>query len=392
MKLQGVCQNYAWGKKGMTGLVGQLYGCGDDQKPQAEFWMSTHPSGHSKINGMFLSDFLKSQSENILGIEGYTTELPFLLKVLSVETALSIQAHPDKTLGKLLFEKDPKNYRDPNHKPEICIALGRFEAFAGFMNMSKISGLLDSVKEWRNLVGEEAAKEFQQNMNRESLKKLFSVWMTADPERIKKELRSLIDRVGKEKDLKDVNAFELLVLRLSKDYPDDVGCFAPFMLNYTVLEEGESLFLGPNEPHAYIYGDCIECMSCSDNVIRAGLTPKFRDTQVLIEMLSYDDCGLENSMKLKTTVYNECINLYIPPVDEFAVCRIKLNGQKTNLVLPCASIFIVIDGSGSVLIENSEKSSSDLKKGDIYFSPKETKFEFSSSEKMLVFVASYNKF
>lgn len=45
--------------------------------------------------------------------------------------------------------------------------------------------------------------------------------------------------------------------------------------------------MGPNEPHAYISGDCVEVMALSDNVVRAGLTPKLRDVDTLCRMLHY---------------------------------------------------------------------------------------------------------
>lgn len=40
----------------------------------------------------------------------YGGKLPFLFKVLSIDKALSIQAHPNKKLAEQLHEKDPKNY------------------------------------------------------------------------------------------------------------------------------------------------------------------------------------------------------------------------------------------------------------------------------------------
>ncbi len=43
--------------------------------------------------------------------------LPFLMKVLSVNQALSIQAHPDKKLAEKLFAQG--TYPDDNHKPEV---------------------------------------------------------------------------------------------------------------------------------------------------------------------------------------------------------------------------------------------------------------------------------
>jgi len=51
------------------------------------------------------------------------TSLTFLFKVLSVRTALSIQCHPNKPMAQKLHVEFPNVYKDPNHKPEIAIAL-----------------------------------------------------------------------------------------------------------------------------------------------------------------------------------------------------------------------------------------------------------------------------
>lgn len=85
---------------------------------------------------------------------------------------------------------------------------------------------------------------------------------------------------------------EKLVLRLEKEYPDDVGVIASLFFNYVKLNPGEALYLGPNEPHAYIYGECIECMATSDNVVRAGLTSKKRDIDILCSMLTYNQVNI----------------------------------------------------------------------------------------------------
>lgn len=42
------------------------------------------------------------------------------------------------------------------------------------------------------------------------------------------------------------------------------------------MNPGEAIYLAANEPHAYVAGELVEVMATSDNVIRAGLTPKFR--------------------------------------------------------------------------------------------------------------------
>ena len=33
------------------------------------------------------------------------------------------------------------------------------------------------------------------------------------------------------------------------------------------LAPGQAVFLAANEPHAYLSGDCVEIMACSDNVV-----------------------------------------------------------------------------------------------------------------------------
>ncbi len=51
--------------------------------------------------------------------------MPFLLKVLSVAKALSIQAHPDLTLAARLFKERPDVYKAraaQRHAPRTCAA------------------------------------------------------------------------------------------------------------------------------------------------------------------------------------------------------------------------------------------------------------------------------
>lgn len=78
---------------------------------------------------------------------------------------------------------------------------------------------------------------------------------------------------------------------MAQQFPGDPGAMSPFFLNYLLIAPGESFFMAANEPHAYVAGEIIECMACSDNVVRAGLTPKFKDVDNLVDMLSYSMGG-----------------------------------------------------------------------------------------------------
>jgi mannose-6-phosphate isomerase len=140
-RLQCSVQNYAWGKLGSNSSVAQLEAKAskkpiDETKPFAELWMGTHPNGPSRI--------LNSPNKELLRDYNGGKDLPWLLKILSVGTALSIQAHPDPKLAKVLHKKFPQHYKDDNHKPEMAIALTYFEAMCGFRDVQEISSYLNS--------------------------------------------------------------------------------------------------------------------------------------------------------------------------------------------------------------------------------------------------------
>lgn len=87
----------------------------------------------------------------------------------------------------------------------------------------------------------------------------------------------------------DLSEHQKLFLLLVSQYgSSDIGIIFTFFFNILRLKEGESFVISPDEPHAYISGDLMEAMVASDNVVRGGLTPKFKDTKTLVEMLKYE--------------------------------------------------------------------------------------------------------
>lgn len=112
MELQCKVQNYEWGKRGSASKVAQLQkGANrqfeiDQSLPYAELWMGTHVNAPSvvKSTGNPLADVI-TQHPEYLGEEVLKQfqELPFLFKVLSVNKALSIQAHPSKVTCPLVL-------------------------------------------------------------------------------------------------------------------------------------------------------------------------------------------------------------------------------------------------------------------------------------------------
>lgn len=115
--------------------------------------------------------------------------------------------------------------------------------------------------------------------------------------------------------------------------------------------------------------DCVECMAASDNVVRAGLTPKFKDVKVLVDMLTYR-YGSAKSQLMTGSNFGTHSLLYDPPIDEFSVVltSLKANETEKHQGIKGPSIFIVTRGEGSLLGE-SLKTESDfpLQTGYVYF-------------------------
>ncbi|KAJ1750777.1 Mannose-6-phosphate isomerase [Coemansia sp. RSA 989] len=330
--------------------------------------MGTHPSGPSKVFGTEtpLSAVIDEDASVALGesvSKQYGGKLPFLFKVLSIEKALSIQAHPDKQLAQKLHSERPDVYKDANHKPEMSIALTDFIALSGFRPLEQISEFLTTYPEFNALVPnsssafKQAALAGSDAEKRMALKGLFAELMNAHKDDVQVQLDALVQRVSGEKEA-------ALVQRLSKEYPGDVGCFCVFMLNVLELKPGQAFYMGPNDPHAYIYGDCVECMATSDNVVRAGLTPKLRDVPVLIDMLTYDYGSPEHKL-LQPQVEGKH-KIYDPPIDEFTVkCTTVEKGEQAALdPIDGPQILLVAEGHG---ILAAGEDTLPLSPGFVYF-------------------------
>lgn len=385
----------------------------DEAKPYAELWMGTHPSVPSKNSstGIPLRSLIE-QNPELLGKDVASKfgagELPFLFKVLSIRKALSIQAHPDKELGKILHKNDPKNYPDDNHKPEMAIAVTAFEGFCGFRPLDQIAALLDAVPEFKEIVGGEVEVEAfktaisgqetasegtaEDKANRAALQRLFGKLMNAQTAEVEDAAARLVSRaktdaanfggdalaffsepVSATNNLRKGTELANLIVRLNDQFPNDIGLFCGgLMLNYVSLVPGEAMFLRAKDPHAYISGDIIECMAASDNVVRAGFTPKFKDVENLVSMLTYSYAPVIEQ-KMKALEFPRAhpkgdaeFILYDPPIAEFSVLEGKVGAGAGASVdaLEGPSIMITTAGSATLL---SKGTSLELFPGSVVF-------------------------
>lgn len=287
-----------------------------------------------------------------------------------------------------LFRNFPDIYKDSNHKPEMAIALTPFEAMCGFRVISEIKDNISNYPELKIVIGREVFEllsniddNSSEEVKKNFLKLLLKSFMDCSDEVANEQIELLISRLKLEASSSN-NTIKKLILRLNSDFPCDRGIFCPLLLNYLQLNEGDGFFMGANEPHAYISGDCIECMAISDNVVRAGLTPKFRDVETLCRMLKYTSGkpSLLEPVKLDnyTTLYRPDKSI----CSEFEVEYSKLPSNVSAYSLQrmnCACLLLITQGIDGKIIINDENPIP-LIFGNVYFLNANSSVSISTNE------------
>ncbi|MCX8985901.1 mannose-6-phosphate isomerase [Citrobacter portucalensis] len=346
-KLINSVQNYAWGSK--TALT-ELYGIANPtQQPMAELWMGAHPKSSSQVLGadgqtVALRDVIEHDKSALLGeaVAQRFGELPFLFKVLCAAQPLSIQVHPNKHNSEIGFAKEnaagipmdaaERNYKDPNHKPELVFALTPFLAMNAFREFSDIVSLLQPVS-----AAHPAIAHFLEEPSAERLSYLFASLLNMQDEEKSNALAILKSALNSQQ------GEPWQTIRLIADvYPNDSGLFSPLLLNVVKLNPGEAMFLFAETPHAYLQGVALEVMANSDNVLRAGLTPKYIDIPELVANVKF---VAKPANQLLTTPVESDGELDFPiPVDDFAFSLHELTTSGADISQKSAAILFCLEG------------------------------------------------
>lgn len=363
-------QNFAWGS---TDSMTSLFGIPNPlKKPQAEMWMGAHQNGCSLINkNEKLSDYIASSPELILGKKTCHEfgELPYLMKILAADQPLSVQVHPSKKAAEEGFRKENKagigitafnrNYKDANHKPELVYALTPYLAMNAFRRQEEIARLFKMAD---IQVLREDIDALSSNPTQAQLKLFFGRVMSLAAEEKEQALAELLTDIESKgsSDEQAEQAFEL-VKKFSRLYPDDLGLFSPLLLNIVELQPGEAMFLYAQTPHAYIRGTGIEIMANSDNVLRAGLTPKYMDVPELLANTRFEPVDRKDLLMQPIEKDGRCI--YPIPVDDFNFDVISADNAG-NFITKSAEILLCIAGEVEIRAEDQIQR---VKKGESVF-------------------------
>ncbi len=334
LRLFGRVRDYGWGS---PTAIYDLLGEDPSGRPAAELWLGTHPNAPSEIE----TGGQRRPAEEAVG------RLPFLLKVLAADKALSLQVHPDRTQAQAGFDGEERagvppdaphrRYRDRNHKPELIVALTPFRALAGIRDPQRTLRVVQDLGHPPLASAFEPLREDPSSGAATVLRTLLT--MPAH------RARGLVDgivgaagAIGPRAD-PDVAAAADLIVQLAAAHPGDIGIAAALLLNDVLLQPGEALFQPARLLHAYVHGVGIEIMATSDNVLRGGLTPKHVDVDELLRILDPTPTGAP--VLTPRTVRRTAgitVRTWDAPVDDFALTEAVCDGTAPDRVDPDGNI------------------------------------------------------
>jgi mannose-6-phosphate isomerase len=306
-------------------------------------------------------------------------------QILSFSKALPLQIHPDLKLAAQLHKEDPNKYGDPMHKPEIAIALSKFELFAGWKPLSHIKTLFGL-----NHLAKYLPKTAE--FNDEALRQVCKALLKAPSKEViqtTKDLQSI-----PESHFGAHSYIPSLLARLAKQYgEDDNGnLVAALLMNYLTLGPGDSVFVPQDSIHAYLEGDIVECMARSDNVINTGFCPAAeRDNVDLFgEALSFVPHNAHDTLLPRQKSEKGLLgktDVYAPPISEFSVlCTTLGAGEKeTHKAILGPSLMIVTRGSGKMDIPGDQAV--ELQEGWVFFVGQGVALDFETDKGIAVYRA-----
>jgi mannose-6-phosphate isomerase len=321
-EIGGVLRRYDWGS---TTLIPQLLGDEPDGRPAAELWFGTHSGDPSPALGATLDRVLADAGE---------PALPFLIKILAAQKALSVQVHPTRSQAEAGYDREEaagipidapeRNYVDRNHKPELLCALTPFEGLCGFRPVAETLALLEEL----------ALPElgFLADLLRgpDGLRQAFSAVLTlAEPGPAIEAVRSRAQPDG------PLRAQYLM----AEHFPDDIGLVVALLLNHVRLEPGQAFYLAAGNVHVYLRGMGVEVMAASDNVLRCGTTSKHIDVPELLEITDFAE--------LADPIWPERDGRFVVTVPDFVLQPARVTGE---LALPAAGPRIALVTAGAVAV------------------------------------------
>jgi mannose-6-phosphate isomerase len=368
--LQPVIRPYAWGSRH---AIAELQGRpAPAPGPEAELWMGAHPSAPSGVAQTTLDAVIAADPDRELGpacVARFGPRLPFLLKVLSADQALSIQLHPSRAQAQAGFRAEQqrgvppaeRNYVDDWPKPELLCALTPFEVLAGLRPPREAAAVLRalSVAELAPLTAELDAATDPDSLSH-ALAAILE-WPQASRDQLVSAVVAACGALAAT-DSPYAGACAAAV-RVARDHPGDLGVVAMLLMRHEVLAPGQAVFMPAGGLHAYLRGTGIEVLANSDNVIRAGLTSKHIDVPELLTLL---DPAVTVPV-LTPAPLGDGVTWFDTPAPEFRLYIADL--AEPVIPLPAAGPRIALCTAGAATLRTESGETVKLSRGESCFIP-----------------------
>lgn len=345
-ELIGRVQNYAWGsRRALAELTGRDW---PTALPEAELWFGAHESAPSSWEGRPLDTVIAEDPASTLGADltdRWQGRLPFLLKVLAPAQALSIQCHPTADQA---LDAPEDTYPDQSPKPEAVLALTPFELFGGVLPHSEIVARLSSL-------GIPELQRFAQQ-SRDARDVLAGILTVPHDQRAELVART-IEALNGSHAVPDVEANT--IRSIERDYPGDIGLIVLLTMRHRVLAPGSYAFVPAGVLHVYLGGVAVEILANSDNVVRAGLTPKKVDVTELLRIIDVD-----RQMTPETGTLQGRVTRFPVSTPQFALTRVDPGAEVESVKMTGPRIVLAIGGS---LLVGCDGESLELAPGESTF-------------------------
>ena len=368
--IENTPRSYAWGS---TDALPEMLGTKPTGKPQAELWFGTHPGSPAKVAKATpaphsVIDLVEADPDRY-GVDG--GPLPFLLKVLAIAAPLSLQAHPDRAQAAAGFAAEEaagvardardRNYGDPNHKPELLVALSEVSALCGFRSLAHARDDLDRYAQAAARRGEAAGADALNFAGQllcdpdrpdAEVRRAFIAWTFSGDAEVTAALAALVRLaalVQPEAHETPWSVRDLAMRSLITTHAADPGVLVALLLNHVRLAPGEAIYLGARQLHAYLGGVAVEVMAASDNVLRAGLTEKHVDIGELTRVV---DFGQLDDLRIEPVRLAQGLVAWRPEIDDFQLLRARLCEPESRDVAaqPGSAERVTIDVAGPAVL------------------------------------------
>ena len=363
-RMDNPVRRYDWGSRH---VLAALQGRPAPGHPVAELWMGGHPGAPSALpdapGSPALDALVAAAPDAVLGPDVHARfgpRLPFLLKVLAVDRALSVQVHPDPeqaARGHAREEAagvplgDPARvYQDPYAKPEMLYAVTAFEALAGLRPAAGAAGLmafLGAGPPHTRTATLAALLDGAPDVTA-ALTGLVR-WPADDRRALVEEVAGLAARALSDPDLPegDERAALRWVTELAAQHPADPLVLGPLLMQLHRMVPGDTVYLPAGVPHAYLAGVGVEVLAASDNVVRAGLTGKHVDAAALLDLL---DPAAHPLTEVPTTAPGPVETVFEPPVEDFRLSRVEVRGGVRPSELDGPQVLLCLSGAVGVVV------------------------------------------